>query len=161
MFKKSILPVFLLSLVVLLSIFYIKQVEDDTSVGGNDISDGGTTVLSDFATKRLAVLEERSQEVCRLETTIASGEVAQSEIAAVMNEINKIYYLKYTEVELEDAITILGYEECLVIISGYDVDVSVISSTITAKEFIVITNLIKTKLSSNYKVTVEAISSAN
>lgn len=157
---KKLLPIFLLSLVVLLSVFYIKQTGSDQPV----ISDGGEdeqTVAYEFAQKRLEVLSERSEIITDLETSIATGEMNTEDIAAVVDQINKIYYLKYTEVELEDAITILGYDECLVIIANFDVSVAVSSNEISAKEFIQITNLVKGKLNKNYKVSVEAVSLEN
>ncbi len=160
MFKKT-LPIFLLALVVVLSVFYIKQIGNDVPSGSLD--DGGNinTISTEFAQKRLEVLEERTQVICDLEASIAAGNLENTDIAVIVDEINKLYYLKYTEVELEDAISILGYDECLVIIANFDVNVSVSSSEISAKEFIQITNLIKTKLNKNYKVSVEAVSLQN
>lgn len=156
MFKKT-LPIFLLALVVLLSVFYIKQTGVDVP-SGNQMPDNTQTVAYVFAEKRLEILQKRSQEAEQLEESIASSNMSASDIASVVDQINKLYYLKYTEVELEDAITILGYDECLVVIEKFDVNVSVLSEEISAREFIQITNLIKNKLTSNYKVSVEAVS---
>lgn len=160
MIKKNILPVFLLALVVLLSVFYVKQANDD--VPASIVDNGNTDVVSsDFAAKRLEILEARSDQVEELEGTIAAGNLDENALSEVIEKINQIYYLKYTEVELEDAIALLGYGECLVIISDYDVAVSVSANEISAKDFIAITNLVKTKLSNSYKVSVEKITTDN
>lgn len=161
MIKKNILPVFLLALVVLLSVFYVKQESSDITTGTNNNDLNSEEVSSDFSSKRLEILEERSTLVDELEESIASGKLDNDEITQVMEKINELYYLKYTEVELEDAIILLGYNDCLVVISEYDVEVLVSSNDLTSGEFIKITNLIKEKLSDNYKVSVETVSEEN
>ena len=58
MLKKSILPIFLLAMVVVLSVFYIKKTTSDDS---KEVSNPGEqTVLSTFASKRLEILDLRS-----------------------------------------------------------------------------------------------------
>ena len=161
MFKKNILPIFLLALVVVLSVFYIKQAPADSSVVGGDTNFETETVSSDFANKRLEVLTARSDEIDELECMVASGEYNDSEIASIIDKINQLYYIKYTEVELEDAIVMLGYDECLVLIDEYNVDVSIETDTMNYREFIEIANLVKGKLTENYKVTIETISKTN
>lgn len=160
MFKKNILPIFLLALVVVLSVFYIKQ-EPQSSVSAGSNNATSEEVDSEFASKRLEVLEERTTTIEELESVIASGDLADDEIATIVEQINELYYLKYTEVELEDAIVMLGFEECLVLINEYDVEVSVICDELSSGEFIEIANLVKTKLSNQYKVSVETVSKDN
>ena len=161
MFKKNILPIFLLALVVVLSVFYIKQEPKDSDVNSS-LDDFNTTELdSEFASKRLEVLKDRSKEIEELETMVSKGELTEVEIANVLDQINDIYYLKYQEVELEDAIVLLGYEECLVLIDDYSVNVSILTDTLTYQEFIEIANLVKDKTSQNYKVSIETVSDEN
>ena len=129
MIKKCILPIFLLAMVVVLSVFYIKQSTDDVvnPVNGND----DTSVVSDFANKRLEILEKRSEKIDELEAVIASGTLTNSEINQTVDEINDLYYLKYTEVELEDLIVGLGYQDSLVIIDNTNVSVTIIDDELT------------------------------
>ena len=55
MLKKSILPIFLLAMVVVLSVFYIKKTTSDDS---KEVSNSGEqTGLSTFASKRLEILD--------------------------------------------------------------------------------------------------------
>lgn len=160
MIKKCILPIFLLAMVVVLSVFYIKQSTDDSSNPASNNNDD-TTVLSDFANKRLEVLEQRSSKIDELEAVIASGTLTNSEITQTVDEINDLYYLKYTEVELEDLIVGLGYTDSLVIIDDVNVSVTIIDDELTSSDFISIANLVKNKIGNNYKLTVEAINSSN
>ena len=93
MFKKNILPIFLLALVVVLSVFYIKQAPADSSVVGGDTNFETETVSSDFANKRLDVLTARSDEIDELECMVASGEYNDKEIASIIDKINQLYYI--------------------------------------------------------------------
>lgn len=161
MFKKNILPIFLLALVVVLSVFYIKQEPKDSDVNTNLDNFDTTELDSEFASKRLEVLKDRSKEIEELETMVAVGGLSDSEIANILDQINDIYYLKYQEVELEDAILLLGYEECLVLIDDYSVNVSIVTDTLTYQEFIEIANLVKDKTSELYKVSIETVSDEN
>ncbi len=159
MIKKCILPIFLLAMVVVLSVFYIKQSTDDVvnPVNGND----DTSVVSDFANKRLEILEKRSEKIDELEAVIASGTLTNSEINQTVDEINDLYYLKYTEVELEDLIVGLGYQDSLVIIDNTNVSVTIIDDELTSSDFISIANVVKNKMGNNYKLTVEAVNNDN
>lgn len=159
MIKKCILPIFLLAMVVVLSVFYIKQSTDDVvnPVNGND----DTSVVSDFANKRLEILEKRSEKIDELEAVIASGTLTNSEINQTVDEINDLYYLKYTEVELEDLIVGLGYQDSLVIIDNTNVSVTIIDDELTSSDFISIANIVKNKIGNNYKLTVEAVNNDN
>lgn len=159
MIKKCILPIFLLAMVVVLSVFYIKQSTDDVvnPVNGND----DTSVVSDFANKRLEILEKRSEKIDELEAVIASGTLTNSEINQTVDEINDLYYLKYTEVELEDLIIGLGYQDSLVIIDNTNVSVTIIDDELTSSDFISIANVVKNKMGNNYKLTVEAVNNDN
>lgn len=159
MIKKCILPIFLLAMVVVLSVFYIKQSTDDVvnPVNGND----DTSVVSDFANKRLEILEIRSEKIDELEAVIASGTLTNSEINQTVDEINDLYYLKYTEVELEDLIVGLGYQDSLVIIDNTNVSVTIIDDELTSSDFISIANVVKNKMGNNYKLIVEAVNNDN
>lgn len=159
MIKKCILPIFLLAMVVVLSVFYIKQSTDDVvnPVNGQD----DTSVVSDFANKRLEILEKRSEKIDELEAVIASGTLTNSEINQTVDEINDLYYLKYTEVELEDLIVGLGYQDSLVIIDNTNVSVTIIDDELTSSDFISIANVVKNKMGNNYKLTVEAVNNDN
>ena len=160
MIKKCILPIFLLAMVVVLSVFYIKQSTDDVSNVSNN-NDDDTQVVSDFANKRLEILEQRSDKIDELEAVIASGTLSNSEITQTVDQINDLYYLKYTEVELEDLIVGLGYEDSLVIIDEENVSVTIIDKELTSSDFISIANVVKGKLGNNYKLKVEAFNNDN
>ena len=155
MLKKSILPIFLLAMVVVLSVFYIKKTTtDDSKVVSNP---GEQTVLSTFASKRLEILDLRSVMIDKLEEEIASGSLTSQEIEAKVNEINDLYYLKYTETSLEDAICELGFKDSLVIIEDKNVSILIIDDELTAEDFINVASVVKTELGNGYKVNLESL----
>ncbi|GEM_PF-2376725 len=157
MLKKSILPIFLLAMVVVLSVFYIKKTNttDETS---NVSGSGEQTVLTSFASKRLEVLDIRSAMIDKLEEEIASGNLTNEEIEAKVNQINDLYYLKYTETNLEDSICDLGFEDSLVIIEDKNVSVLIIDDELTVEDFISIAAIVKSDLGNNYKLSLESVS---
>ena len=161
MLKKNILPIFLLALVVVLSVFYIKQEPLDSNVNSNLDDFNSSYIDSEFASKRLEILEERSKDIEELESMVAAGGLTDAEIINIVDQINEIYYLKYQEIEIEDAIVMLGYDECLVLIDDYSVSVTIVADTLTYKEFIEIANLVKGKTSNNHKVSIETIAKEN
>lgn len=155
MLKKSILPIFLLAMVVVLSVFYIKKTTTDDS---KEVSNPDEqTVLSTFASKRLEILDLRSVMIDKLEEEIASGSLTSQEIEAKVNEINDLYYLKYTETSLEDAICELGFKDSLVVIEDKNVSILIIDDELTAEDFINVAGVVKTELGNGYKVNLESL----
>lgn len=155
MLKKSILPIFLLAMVVVLSVFYIKKTTSDDS---KEVSNPGEqTVLSTFASKRLEILDLRSVMIDKLEEEIASGSLTTLEIEAKVNEINDLYYLKYTETSLEDAICELGFKDSLVMIEDKNVSILIIADELTTEDFINVAGAVKAELGNGYKVNLETL----
>lgn len=155
MLKKSILPIFLLAMVVVLSVFYIKKTTSDDS---KEVSNPGEqTVLSTFASKRLEILDLRSVMIDKLEEEIASGSLTTLEIEAKVNEINDLYYLKYTETSLEDAICELGFKDSLVMIEDKNVSILIIDDELTTEDFINVAGAVKAVLGNGYKVNLETL----
>lgn len=155
MLKKSILPIFLLAMVVVLSVFYIKKTTTDDVEGASAKEE--QTVLSTLASKRLEVLDYRSSMIDKLEEEIASGTLIDTEIEAKVTQINDLYYLKYTETSLEDSICELGFEDSLVIIEDKNVSIMVIDDELSVDDFISIAQVIKMELGNNYKINLETI----
>lgn len=155
MLKKSILPIFLLAMVVVLSVFYIKKTTSDDS---KEVSNPGEqTVLSTFASKRLEILDLRSVMIDKLEEEIASGSLTTLEIEAKVNEINDLYYLKYTETSLEDAICEFGFKDSLVMIEDKNVSILIIDDELTTEDFINVAGAVKAELGNGYKVNLETL----
>lgn len=155
MLKKSILPIFLLAMVVVLSVFYIKKTTIDES---KEVSNNNEqTVLSAFASKRLEILDSRSAMIDKLEEEIASGSLTSKEVESKVNEINDLYYLKYTETNLEDAICELGFDDSLVFIDNKMVSILIVDDELSAEDFISVAGIIKNELGNDYKVNLEAV----
>lgn len=152
--KKYITNIFA-SDVVVLSVFYIKKTTSDDS---KEVSNPGEqTVLSTFASKRLEILDLRSVMIDKLEEEIASGSLTTLEIEAKVNEINDLYYLKYTETSLEDAICELGFKDSLVMIEDKNVSILIIDDELTTEDFINVAGAVKAELGNGYKVNLETL----
>ena len=142
MLKKSILPIFLLAMVVVLSVFYIKKTTSDDS---KEVSNS------------VEILDLRSVMIDKLEEEIASGSLTTLEIEAKVNEINDLYYLKYTETSLEDAICELGFKDSLVMIEDKNVSILIIDDELTTEDFINVAGAVKAELGNGYKVNLETL----
>lgn len=153
MLKKNKLPIFLLALVIMLSIFYItdsKVTGDDP--GANPVN--GETKYAAYATMRLELLEERTSAIEEYETQIASGELSNVEIENLMILVDAIYEQSYTEVALENELIALGYDDVLVYVLDGKVNIDILTDSFTASEFVSIALLSKEKFDSNYTVSI-------
>lgn len=157
MLKKNKLPILLLAVVVMLSIFYIKQPgnDTDTPVGGDGtITD---TRYAEFAEERLALLQKRTENIATLEATIAAGSLSSSEIADVVSQINMIYNVQYTEVELENAIMAMGYDDALVCVIGTDINIDILTNEFTTSDFVSVALAAKEKFNKSYAVKISVV----
>ena len=93
----------------------------------------------------------------KLEEEIASGSLTTLEIEAKVNEINDLYYLKYTETSLEDAICELGFKDSLVMIEDKNVSILIIDDELTTEDFINVAGVVKAELGNGYKVNLETL----
>lgn len=157
MLKKNKLPIFLLALVLMLSVYYINDSKEPTS-DPNTGAVGGESKYAQYAKSRLELLEERTGKIEEYETEIASGTLTNVQIENYMNLVNNVYELGYTEVALENEIIALGYDDVLVFVENNIVNIDILTDSFTPTEFVSIALLSKTKFDSNFTVTIHTTS---
>ena len=156
--KKLKLPILLLAVVVMLSIFYIKEAQD------GDIKepvDGGGVVVSplnpEFTEGRLLSISKANELIEGYQEEIATGNLSAKEVEETTMLINEILEIKHNEIALEQAIsTALSYDDILVLVVDDYVVISVYTEDeVTANNFIAIARLAKSVFEDEYIVKVE------
>ncbi len=159
MLRKNKIPLLLLAVVVMLSIFYIQQTKNQsptTPVNGGGIT--GEVKYSEYASLRLNLLEVRNEEINQLEAKIAAGNLTSAELETTVASINQIYNLKYSEVDLENQIISLGYDDVFVCTTGKNIKINILTDDFTTDDFVTVALLAKEKFARNYAVSVQLTS---
>ncbi len=152
--KKLRLPILLLAVVVMLSIFYIREANKtkETPVTGPTLTP--TTTNAEFAEARLQKLEEVQAMIKECESKIAEGKLSAKEIAEQNALIVSLKETKANEIALEEMImAALNYDDVLVLLEDGVIAIDVYTEeTLTVQTFIKVSRLAKEKFSSNYTV---------
>ena len=126
MFKKNQLALILLTLVLMLTVYFIK-----TPAQNNDPGDDPTTPttgrLEVLSTMRLTLKNERNEKISELNAIIGSDTATAAEINNAIEEKNKINAITECELLLELEIISMGYQDAFVHVTDAGIDVTVIS----------------------------------
>ena len=126
MFKKNQLALILLTLVMMLTVYFIKA-----PVKNNDPGDDPTTPttgrLEVLSTMRLTLKNERNEKISELNTIIGSDTATAAEISNAIEEKNRINAITECELLLELEIISMGYQDAFVHVTDVGIDVTVIS----------------------------------
>ena len=130
MFKKSQLALILLTLVLMLSVYYIKT--NDSSNNSNDdlqnnVNGENNGRLEELAVMRNTLKNERNTQIEALNEIISSSESSAEEISQAMDEKNRINELSENELLLELAIMNMGYQDAFVHATSSQITVTVVS----------------------------------
>lgn len=152
--KKLRLPILLLAVVVMLSIFYIKEAQNNPNTPVNSDSYNTSSLNPDFTEARLLSLEEVDTKVSELEASISSGDLSASEVLEITNQINSIKDIKHKEVSLENAlIEANNYDDVLVLLGEEYLIVDVYTEEeITTQTFIEIAIMAKESFGSDVNI---------
>lgn len=127
MFKKNQLALILLTLVLMLTVYFVKTPSKSNNLDNSDVSTT-TGRLEVLATMRLTVKNERAEQVSALNKIIGSSEATAAEINSAIEEKNKINALTECELLLELEIISLGYQDAFVHAKDNSIDVTVVSN---------------------------------
>ena len=157
--KKNKLPLFLLALVMMLSIYYVS-LENDTKVekpvGNLDAT--VETRYQEFAEARITLLNERDVAVSELEEKITALNVSLADVENYVQEIEMLTSLTEQEVYLESLITGMGYEDALVVLQETNnLTVSVLADNFDVNDYINIAKSAKTEFGNTTLVTVNVV----
>lgn len=142
MLKKNQLVLILLTLVLMLSVYYIRSpFKNKNEEKPNDDTIKETTGrLEELQAMRVVLNEERTSKVLGLDAIIASSDKTVDEKNSALEEKRYLNSLTEKELILETQIMNKGYRDCFVHATDTGVDITVISnanSLTVANEIIV------------------------
>lgn len=131
MLKKNQLVLILLTLVLMLSVYFIRSPFKENNTDNPD--DGGTVEttgrLEELQALRLTLNEERTKEVLSLDAIIASSDKTVDEKNSALEEKRYLNSLTEKELLLEVQIMNNGYRDAFVHATESGVDITVISNS--------------------------------
>ena len=143
MLKKNQLVLILLTLVLMLSVYYIRSPfknNGNEKNPDNDETNETTGRLEELQAMRVVLNEERTAKVLGLDAIIASSDKTVDEKNTALEEKRYLNSLTEKELVLETQIMNKGYRDCFVHATDTGVDITVISdanSLTVANEIIV------------------------
>jgi len=131
MLKKNQLVLILLTLVLMLSVYFIRSpFKDDVTDEPNDEGTVETTGrLEELQSLRLTLNEERTKEVLSLDAIIASSDKTVDEKNSALEEKRYLNSLTEKELLLEVQIINKGYRDAFVHATDTGVNITVVSDT--------------------------------
>ena len=160
--KKLRLPILLLAVVVMMSIFYIHEANKTTDpVGSPSLST--STTNPEFAEARMKSIEEVTALIQESEAKIASGTLTVAQVEEENAKITSLRQTKMDEIALEEMIMAsLDFEDVLVLLQDEVLVIDVCTeSDLTKANFISISRLAKEKFDSNYTVKLSSTSNSD
>ena len=142
MLKKNQLVLILLTLVLMLSVYYIRSPfkNKNEEKPNDDMIKETTGRLEELQAMRVVLNEERTSKVLGLDAIIASSDKTVDEKNSALEEKRYLNSLTEKELILETQIMNKGYRDCFVHATDTGVDITVISdanSLTVANEIIV------------------------
>lgn len=155
--KKLKLPILLLAVVIMLSIFYIKEakVTPTEPAGGDSLNT--STLNPDFTEARLLSIEEANAQIKEWEEAIASGSMTATEVKETTVKISNLKQIKHQEVALEETLIELNnYDDVLVLLGEEYLVIDIYTEEdIAVAKFIEMAKLAKESFGSDCKVKVK------
>ncbi len=140
MLKKNQLALILLTLIMMLTVYYIKSPFDkDKGDNGNGDDTGDVSGrMEQLTLKRLALKDTRKEAVLELDAIIASNEATVAQKNAAVLEKQRLNSITEKEILLELAIIGKGYRDAFVHATNEIIQVTIVAdehSASTANEF--------------------------
>lgn len=127
LFKKNQLALILLTLVMMLTVYFIKTPVKNDSTGDDQVVTPTTGRLEALSTMRLTVKNERNDQINALNEIIGSSEATAAEINQAIEQKNNINSITECELLLELEIINLGYQDAFVHAKDSGIDVTIVS----------------------------------
>ena len=162
MTKKLKLPILLLAVVIMLSVFYIKEAQNNDDVGNVSGSNLNSSTLNpDFTEARIQSIDEINAKIKEYENDIASGELTANEIKEVNAIIDDLVTQKNLEFSLEMSLMdTLGYDDVYVGIEDEYAVINIYTDDIVDQsDFVKISRLVEATFNTSYIVKVEVTNS--
>ena len=139
MLKKNQLVLILLTLVLMLSVYFIRSPFNKPDESGNPSDNNNpnevvTGRLEQLQELRTVLTEERAAQVLSLDAIIADSSKTVEEIEAAISEKRYINGLTEKELLLETEVMNKGYQDCFVHAGETGIDITVVSEDQSAKK---------------------------
>lgn len=144
MLKKNQLALILLTLVLMLVVYFITSPFEEKDPGGNDDNTVETGRLEELTERRSTVREERALTVLALDAIIADSSKSIAEKTAALEDKRYINSLTEKELLLELEVISMGYRDAFVHATETGVSITVVAdehSVQKANEIIIKTML--------------------
>lgn len=130
MFKKNQLALILLTLVMMLTVYFIKAPKRADNPNGDDQNNVTQTTgrLEALSAMRLTLKNERNEQITALDAIIGSIDATTVEINNAIEQKNAINATTECELLLELEIMNLGYQDAFVHATDKSVDVTVVAN---------------------------------
>ena len=132
MLKKNQLVLILLTLVLMLSVYFIRSpFKEDEKAGNeeNEVQNVNVGRLDELKELRTILNDERAEQVLSLDAIIADSSKSLEEIDVAIKEKRYINSLIEKELLLEAQIMNKGYRDCFVHASSTGIDITVVADT--------------------------------
>ncbi|MCR2820356.1 SpoIIIAH-like family protein [Lederbergia panacisoli] len=168
--KQTVWLLTMLSLVVVLSVYYVTSEQDVKDIASNGenapetsgkMSDEDLKIITEAAgdeayeTVRINLMEKRSKEKEALTTQAASPDLSADEVNKLVDQMQEIETMGVKEKTLESYIKALGYSDSLVTIEDNQVYVTVKAEDHTKADAVEILQLVREEMGTQYIPTVE------
>ncbi len=127
MLKKNQLALILLTLVLMLTVYYITSPFDKNEPDPEDPNEETSGRFEELLTLRAAIREERALTVLGLDAIIASNESSIVEKENALNERRYLNSLTEKELLFELEVIAQGYRDCFVHASELGVSITVVA----------------------------------
>lgn len=128
MFKKNQLALILLTLVMMLTVYFIKSPNNNEKPDDQNQPTETTGRLEALSTMRLTLKNERNEQITALDAIIGSKDATTVEINNAIEQKNAINATTECELLLELEIMNLGYQDAFVHATDKSVDVTVVAN---------------------------------
>lgn len=127
MLKRNQLALILLTLVLMLTVYYITDPFEKDKGPGEDPTDETSGRIEELTARRLALREERNLVILGLDAIIASNESTVAEKENALKEKRYLNTLTEKELLFEMEVIAKGFRDCFVHASNVGVDITVVA----------------------------------
>lgn len=157
MIKRNKLSIFLVAVVIMLTIYYIKTPTNtnSTNIGGGNKPVSSVERYPLYAETRINISKTRTTMIEESEAVLASSTTTVKEKETALETIANLNELTEKEITVETAIKNIGYQDTLVNASGLDVKIRILTENFTPEDFVAVAMLAKEEFGKDCKVSIE------
>ena len=155
--KKNKLTIFLVAVILMLTVYYIKM-PDGSETGGGGGSGPDIDVVQkhpEFATMREEIIRDRTDLLDQLALVLGSSSSSLSDKETALETMQAVSTLTQMELVFERTIGNLGFDDSLVVVGGGIVRIHILTETFTVDEFVEIAVMAQQKFGRALTVNIE------